>query len=71
MNFPQHSLIKDTVLNGGLIAAAALWLLFSAVHLPVNERASASTIASTPARAGACALVTPPAPVSGKAADPV
>jgi len=71
MSFPQQNLTKDTVLNGGLIAAAAIWLVFSALHLSADGRVPVSTIASTPTHAGACALVAPPAPVSGKAPDRV
>jgi len=61
MNSPQAYLIKDTVLHGGLIAAADAWLIVSALQGPLEQRAPDATTASTPAQPGACDLAARPA----------
>lgn len=61
MNSPETHLIKDTVLHGGLLAAAGAWLILSVVQGPLEQRAQAATMAATAAQAGQrCLAVTPP-----------
>jgi len=70
MNAPERNLLKDTVLNVGLLAVPVVWVLLAALQnllaVDVGPDSRASTVVSSPAAAAGLAVT----PAKSGAHDP-